>query len=334
MNYSTFFALLLKLGVVWHHVLFTLTYCSADTIMIKPQEGRPSRPRPFRQRKSSVSRVTKEKKEKKRSKKKSSKKTKSETKIETFCGVGTEYDEVLQQCVIQGRAFQPIPMNCEEDDALCYCDSYGYGSRGPKLGPHVSCQKYVSCYEKAEGNSSLIDAQIMTCEPGYAYDVVAQVCFFKESVDCQDRYGSMEDLGVAVPSQCLSVLTPDDPVCGCGTYIWNSATLVPDECYGKADIEFTCDAESVVRNDLEIGIGDGIRPGRAPDDFTETAANTGLGYLDAPWLQSESNPDAEYPYKFPLNQTALIMVCCTTMQRRTCLSFLHLVPDFCLLFLV
>jgi len=73
-------------------------------------------------------------------------------------------------------------------------------------------------------------------------------------------------------------------------------------------VDFTCSKQNIVRNDLEIGIGDGIRPGRAPDDFTETAANTGVGYLDAPWLESEDNPDGEYPYKFPLNQTAVIMI--------------------------
>ena len=218
---------------------------------------------------------------------------KTKKKESRICGLGTEFDEVLKQCVVEGRARQEIPKKCNDDDAFCFCDAYGYGSRGPKLNPHPSCQMYVSCFETSEGS---MEAEIMTCEPGFAYDTVAQICFFKESVDCEDR--DYDDLGTAVPSKCLSEINADDPVCGCGTYTWNSATLVPNECYGDADIEFTCDAEGVVTNELEIGIGDGVRPGRAPED----------GYLDAPWLLSESNPDAEYPYKFPLNQTALIMV--------------------------
>jgi Isochorismatase family len=90
--------------------------------------------------------------------------------------------------------------------------------------------------------------------------------------------------------------------------LWNSATLVPEKCYGAQDIEFTCRKDKVKKSELEISIGDGVRPGRAPDNFNETAANTGLGYHDAPWLVSESNPDGEYPFKFPLDKTALIMI--------------------------
>ena len=116
--------------------------------------------------------------------------------------------------------------------------------------------------------------------------------------------------GEAVPSQCLSELNPDEPICGCDTYMWNSATLVliPNECYGPVHVDFQCSKDEIANNNLEIGIGDGIRPGRAPPDFEETAQNTGPGYFDAPWLESESNPDGEYPYKFPLDKTALVMI--------------------------
>lgn len=220
----------------------------------------------------------------------------------SHCGLGTEFDDTVEQCVVLGQAKSKIPSHCAQDDAACFCNHYGYGVRGPKLSPHPSCQKYVSCL----ANASAPAQSIMHCDPGYAYDEVAQVCFFKESVDCGGRDAA--DLGVAAPSRCLADINPDDPICGCGTYIWNSATLVPDACYGGADVPFTCSADAAVRNELEIGIGDGIRPGRAPEDFTETAANTGPGYLDAPFLQSASNPDGEYPFKFPLNQTALIMI--------------------------
>jgi len=96
-----------------------------------------------------------------------------------------------------------------------------------------------------------------------------------------------------VPSQFLSELNPDDPICGCETYIWNSAQ---------------CSTDEFSNNYLEIGIGDGIRPGRAPPDFEDSPQNTGPGYLDAPWLESESNPDGEDPYKFPLDKTALVVV--------------------------
>ena len=238
-------------------------------------------------------------------KKKSQKKNKNVLDYSAFCGAGTEYDSIFEKCVAEGlvSSHAPIPDDCDESDAQCFCDTFGYGVRGPKLSPHPSCQKYVSCFEPSAGD---LQAVIMQCEPGYAFDVLAQVCFFKESVDCMDR--DSENLGTASPSQCLSDINPDDPICGCETYLWNSATLVPNECYGDVDVEFTCSADKITNNDLEIGIGDGVRPGRAPDDFTETAQNTGSGYLDAPWLLSDENPDAEYPYKFPLNQTALIMI--------------------------
>ena len=54
-------------------------------------------------------------------------------------------------------------------------------------------------------------------------------------VDCFCR--DSDNLGEAVPSQ-FSELNPDDQICGCETYIWNSATLVPNECYGPADVDF------------------------------------------------------------------------------------------------
>ena len=226
-----------------------------------------------------------------------------------LCGAGTEFDEVLKQCVAQGLSVgmdTAVNSKCAdvvEGGADCYCDSYGYGTRGPKFVPHSSCQKYVSCFEDADGS---LEATIMKCEPGYSYDIVAQVCYFKGDVDCFSR--DSDNLGEAVPSQCLSDINPDDPICGCETYIWNSATLVPNECYGPADVDFQCSKDEITNNYLEIGIGDGIRPGRAPPDFEETAKNTGPGYLDAPWLESESNPDGEYPYKFPLDKTALVMI--------------------------
>jgi nicotinamidase-related amidase len=224
-----------------------------------------------------------------------------------LCGSGTEYDEFSGNCVIAGLSIDMDTSTfrkCNDDDAGCYCKAYSYGTRGPKLVPHSSCQKYVSCHDDPiEGTREEI---IMQCEPGYAYDVVAQVCYFKGDVDCESRDTS--DMGEAIPSQCLSELNPDDPVCGCETYLWNSATLVPEKCYGADDIDFQCGKDLIKSNELEIGIGDGIRPGRAPDDFNETAANTGAGYNDAPWLVSESNPDGEYPFKFPLNQTALVMI--------------------------
>lgn len=224
----------------------------------------------------------------------------------SFCGTGTEYDEFMGQCVIEGLSIgmdNSVFSKCADDDASCYCNSYSYGTRGPKLVPHSSCQKYVSCYEAAAGSR---EATVMQCEPGYAYDVVAQVCYFKDDVDCDSRDAA--DMGEAVPSQCLSELNPSDPICGCETSLWNSATLVPAECYGAADVDFQCSKDQIKNNELEIGIGDGVRPGRAPDNFNETAANAGSGYHDAPWLVSESNPDGEYPYKFPLNQTALVMI--------------------------
>jgi len=229
-----------------------------------------------------------------KSAKSESQKTKKEVDS-AICGMGTELDLILQQCVPEGRATTPIPEDCDYEDAECFCDAYGFGTRGPKLGPHPICQKYVSCGE---------EATIMQCDPGYVYDVTAQICFYKESVDCSDREAI--DIGDALPSKCLSELNPDDPICGCETYLWNSVTLVPEECYESE--AFQCTKDAVVRNDLEIGIGDGIRPGRAPSDYTETAANTGPDYLDAPWLESDSNPDGEYPYLFPLDKTAVIMI--------------------------
>mmetsp|Transcript_19055 Transcript_19055/g.28447 ORF Transcript_19055/g.28447 Transcript_19055/m.28447 type:complete len:504 (-) Transcript_19055:214-1725(-) len=228
--------------------------------------------------------------------------------LSTICGQGTEYDQNLKQCVVKGFASDLIPDYCDDNDAKCFCQFYGYGTQGPKLSPHPSCQKYVSCFSNIDESAE--EESIMQCEPGYAYDTITQVCFFKESVNCKDR--KAEDLGTAVPSVCLSDINPEDPVCGCGTYIWNSATLVPDECYGNADVAFQCNTESIINNDLEIGIGDGVRPGRAlPEEIAFTAApdtTDGNGYLDAPWLKSESNPNAEYPYKFPLNKTALVMI--------------------------
>ena len=224
------------------------------------------------------------------------------------CGLGTEYDYVLKQCVVQGRAKVIIPSDCNEDDAECFCEFYGYGIRGPKLSPHHSCQKYVSCH-KNDGMPSVEEAVIMQCEPGFAYDVVAQVCFFKESVDCDDREAA--DLGDTLPSQCLSDINPDDPICGCGTYVWNSATLVPDECYGDADVSFQCTKDNVLNNNLAIGIGDGIRPGRAVSEAVTGSGSpygNSTGYLDAPWLESDTNPNGEYPYSFPLDKTALVMI--------------------------
>lgn len=223
-----------------------------------------------------------------------------------YCGSGTEFDVFTGQCVAEGLSLGINSENfieCHDDDAKCYCDSSGYGNRGPKLLPHSSCQKYVSCYEAKDGS---IEATVMQCEPGYTYDVIAQVCYFKGDVDCFSRESS--DMGEATPSKCLSELNPSDPICGCETYLWNSATLVPESCYGSEDVDFQCSKDQISTNELEIGIGDGIRPGRAPDDFTETTANTGFGYHDAPWLVSDSNPDGEYPYRFPIDSTALIMI--------------------------
>ena len=227
--------------------------------------------------------------------------------VTSFCGSGTEFDEFTGQCVVEGRTIAMDTSTfrkCADDDASCYCTSYSYGIRGPKLVPHSFCQKYVSCYDPADGSR---EATVMQCEPGYAYDVVAQVCYFKGDVNCDSR-DTTGGMGKAVLSQCLSELNPSDPICGCETYLWNSVTLVPEECYGAADADFQCSKAQIKNNELKIGIGDGIRPGRAPDSFNETAINTGLGYNDAPWLVSESNPDGEYPFKFPLNQTALVMI--------------------------
>lgn len=227
----------------------------------------------------------------------------------SYCGPGTEFDYTNNHCVVEGFAKVVIPTNCTDSDAACFCDEYGYGTRGPKLRPHPSCQRYLSCYNDTDP-ASPAEATIMQCEPGYVFDPVTEVCFFKDSVDCTGR--RTDNLGEAVPSLCLAEINPDDPICGCGTYLWNSVTLVPDECYGAADIEFQCTEENVVNNDLVIGVGDGVRPGRAyPDEIALTAApdtTDGGGYLDAPWLESESNPDAEYPFRFPLNQTALVMI--------------------------
>lgn len=230
----------------------------------------------------------------------STKKAKKARPKNNICGSGTEFDQVLKQCVVKGFAYVPLP-KCLPDNAKCFCDAYGYGTRGPTLGPHPDCNKYVSC----DGLGKV--ARVMQCEPGFAYDEVAQVCFFKESVDCWRR--NAKDIGKAIESKCLSEITPGDPICGCDTYIWNSATLVPDKCYGSDDVEFICSKPAVLKKNLEIGIGDGVRPGRAPDDFEEAALNTGLGYHDAPWLvNAVSNPDGEYPYKFDLDKTALIMI--------------------------
>ena len=134
-----------------------------------------------------------------------------------MCGLGTEFDEILEQCVIQGLSIgmdTAVSSKCAaiEGGAECYCDSYGYGTRGPKLVPHSSCQKYVSCFEAADGSH---EGKIMQCEPGYAYDVVAQVCYFKGDVDCFSR--DSDNLSEVVPSQCLSGLNPDEPICGCET---------------------------------------------------------------------------------------------------------------------
>jgi len=235
---------------------------------------------------------------------KSSKFSKKDKNPSNMCGPGTEYDTFTEQCIIEGLSLgmdTSLFEDCDDIDASCYCEE-SYGSRGPKLVPHESCNKYVSC----DGRGGNEKAVIVQCEPGFAYDVEAQICYYKGDVNCLGR--KKKDLGEAVPSQCLSELNPSDPICGCETYVWNSVTLVPDSCYGSADVDFQCSKDAVTTNDLEIGIGDGIRPGRAPDDFTETAANTGLGYHDAPWLVSDSNPDGEYPYKFPLDKTALIMI--------------------------
>lgn len=198
-----------------------------------------------------------------------------------YCGIDTEFDQVRQQCVQKGFAYVPIP-KCKWSDASCFCDTYGYAERGPKLGAHPNCRKYASCYKNS--TTGTLQALILECEPGFAYDEIAQVCFFKESVDCSRRVSSY--LGSATPSKCLSELTPEDPICGCVNYVWNSATPVPDHCYASGDADFQCTKDSIVQNMLEIGIGDGIRPGRAPPDFTETEKNTGPGYLDAPWLAS------------------------------------------------
>ena len=65
-----------------------------------------------------------------------------------------------------------------------------------------------------------MEAEIMTCEPGFAYDTVAQICFFKESVDCEDR--DYDDLGTAVPSKCLSEINADDPVIP--PFLWTTNT--------------------------------------------------------------------------------------------------------------
>jgi len=62
----------------------------------------------------------------------------------------------------------------------CYCNSYSYGTRGPKLIPQSSCQKCISCFEDA-GKSYKVT--IMQCEPRYAYDIVPQVYYFKGDMD-------------------------------------------------------------------------------------------------------------------------------------------------------
>lgn len=176
---------------------------------------------------------------------------------DTMCGPGTEYDAFSEQCVIEGLSLgmdTSLFQDCNDDDASCYCESSGYGSRGPKLVPHKSCNKYVACDGRGENET----ATVMQCEPGFAYDVVAQICYFKGDVDCLGR--EEKDMGEALPSKCLSELNPNDPICGCETYLWNSVTLVPDSCYGSADVDFQCSKDAVITNDLEIGIGDGIRP--------------------------------------------------------------------------
>ena len=143
----------------------------------------------------------------------------------------------------------------------------------------------------------------MSCESGYAYDAVGQVCFFKESVDCAGREESNVGDIDKEHAMCLSDFKEADPICGCSTYTWNTITYVPERCYVSNDVEFLCKKDQVVRNNLEIGIGDGIRPG------TSTYQTySGANFRDAPWLLSDDNPNGEYPYKFPLNSTAVIMI--------------------------
>jgi Chitin binding Peritrophin-A domain len=84
----------------------------------------------------------------------------------------------MKQCVVEGLVLDmdiTVFAKCADDDAKCYCEIMGYGSRGPKLVPHASCQKYVSCFSAFDS----LDAAVMECEPGYAYDVANQVCYFK-----------------------------------------------------------------------------------------------------------------------------------------------------------
>ena len=53
---------------------------------------------------------------------------------------GTEFDEILKHCVVQGLSVgMETSVNSEciaiEGGTDCYCDAYGYGTRGPHLFP-------------------------------------------------------------------------------------------------------------------------------------------------------------------------------------------------------
>jgi len=81
-----------------------------------------------------------------------------------MCGAGTEFDEILKAVCRRGMdTSTSVNKKCaSKGGADCYCDSYGYGTRGTTRVAHSSCQKYVPCFEGVDGSHI---AAIMQCEP-------------------------------------------------------------------------------------------------------------------------------------------------------------------------
>ena len=62
-----------------------------------------------------------------------------------FCGEGTTFVEDEKKCVKMGPRDPLVDvkgiLDCDRNDLECFCDTHGYGTRGPSLAPHTDCTK-------------------------------------------------------------------------------------------------------------------------------------------------------------------------------------------------